>query len=157
MIVIVGHGPSIVGKKLGSWLDGQTVVRLKKAEIPNADDWGSRTDYVCATSLIYQTDKPFWLMPKKGGIGDKWRSYYRRFSDAKPSTGLCAIFCAVEFLKPVEIGLAGFDNLLHPEETGWSKWWMARNCGLWVHDSPNEYLAAMSLGVKITDATVEHG
>ena len=154
-IVIVGHGPSIVGKQLGPWLDNQTVVRLKRAEIPNQIDWGSRTDYVCATSLIYQTDKPFWLFSKKDGIGKKWREYYAKFSAVKPSTGLGAIFCAVEYLKPDTIGLAGFDNLLYPDEPGWSKWWIPRNHGLWIHDSKAEHEAAMSLGVKVVDVTCQ--
>ena len=167
MIVIVGHGPSIVGKALGSWLDTQTVVRLKKAEKPNAVDWGSRTDVICATSHIYRQDCEFWWFPKQPGqrgdakmrVADtaKWREYFRQYSTRKgPSTGLSAIFCAVEFLNPARIGLAGFDNLLYPSEKGWAKWWQPRNSHYWDADSEAEHKAAMALGIELIDVTREH-
>ena len=168
MIVIVGHGPSIVGKRLGSWLDNQTVVRLKDAKKPDSLDWGSRTDVVCATSHIYRPDKGmFWWFPKRGDPKDendmrvadyrRWRKYFADFSISKgPSTGLSAIFCAVEFENPKQIGLAGFDNLLYPDEKGWSKWWLPRHKHNWDADSPAEHRAAMALGVELIDVTMAY-
>src|SRR5262245_10043677 len=140
MLIIVGHGPSIVGKRLGPWIDKQRVVRLKYAERPNPTDWGTRTDYVCASSPSFWTDKcrpdfpdceKWVLASKKRKIpkGDwrianpEWDDYFLAFKPEgfpKPSTGLKAVFCAVEFLKPDEIGLIGFDRVLHNSNT--SKW-----------------------------------
>jgi hypothetical protein len=169
VIVIVGHGPSIVGKALGPWLDEQRVVRLKRAEKPNAADWGTRTDVICATSHIYRQDGvPFWWFPKgEPPRGDdlcrvadiaRWRAYFGRFSRLKgPSTGLSAIFCAVEFEGATEIGLAGFDNLLYPQETGYAKWWQPRYKYNWDADSEAEHKAACGLGVRLIDVTREHG
>ena len=75
MLVVVGHGPSIAGRGLGSWLDRQTVVRLKWADRPNAEDWGTRTDYLFACHLNYFLDrerlgKPklaaeYWMLPER--------------------------------------------------------------------------------------------
>ena len=169
MIVIVGHGPSIVGKGLGPWLDEQFVVRLKRAEKPNAKDWGTRTDVICATSHIYRQDEvPFWWFPKHNQqhgdalcrVADTewWRAYFAGFSRTKgPSTGLSAIFCAVEFLHPERIALAGFDNLLYPDERGYTKWWHARYQHKWDADSAAEHKAAFALGIEIIDATRVYG
>jgi hypothetical protein len=147
MLVIIGHGPSIVGKQLGSWLDTQTLVRLKGAQIPNSVDWGTRTDFVCGTSRVYETAH-FWLFDDKG----KWRDHYSTYSTFKPSTGLAAIFCAVD-RGYSEIGLAGFDNLLHPNEEGWTKWYMPRHKGRWGHDSAAEHRCAFELGITLKDVT----
>ena len=164
MIVIIGHGPSIVGKHLGPWLDKQFVVRLKRAERPNFEDWGSRTDAICATSHIYRQAGQFWWAAKSAMAGDsvcrvwdyaRWLSYFRRFSTAKgPSTGMRAIMCAVEFMSPKEIALAGFDNLLNPNEI-YAKWWQPKGKYHWDADSKAEHECAMSLGVKLVDLTLE--
>lgn len=45
-----------------------------------------------------------------------WDEYYTTFSSAKPSTGLCAVFTAVERWKPDTIGLIGFDWVLDGNE-----------------------------------------
>ena len=148
MLVIIGHGPSIVGKQLGSWLDTQTLVRLKGAQIPNSVDWGTRTDFICSKSLQYQTSVPFWHYDKNG----KWRDHFSMYSTRKPSTGLTALFCAVD-RGYSEVGLAGFDNLLRPWDQGWTKWHMARHAGTWGHDSHAEHLCAFNLPIKIVDVT----
>jgi hypothetical protein len=170
VIVIVGHGPGIVGKRLGSWLDTQRVVRLKKAEKPDAVDWGSRTDVVCATSHLYRPENGmFWWFPKAGNYKDEanmrvadvamWRKFYADCGGTKgPSSGLCAIFCAVEFERPDAIGLAGFDNLLYPDQKGWGKWWQPRHKYYYDADGEADHKAAMALDVKLVDVTKEiHG
>lgn len=164
MLVIIGHGPGIVGKRLGSWLDTQTVVRLKDGKKPDALDWGSRTDVICATSHLFRPEHGmFWWFPKTEGYRDetnmrvadvaRWRSYYASFGKRGPSTGLCAIFCAVEFEKPGEIGLAGFDNLLYPDEKGWGKWWQPRHKYRYDADSESDHRAMMGLDVRLIDVT----
>lgn len=171
MIVIVGHGPSVPNRGLGPWLDAQTVVRLKWAEIPNASDWGSRTDAVCGSSPTFWTerekrglpplDAEFWWLsekPNASPVGRKasqdWFDYWARFktpqSYPKPSTGLRAIFCAVEFWKPSEIGLLGFDMILHPDKPT-SKWFQPPGLYLYSHDAHAEHAAVKALGVKITE------
>lgn len=177
MLVVVGHGPSIVGRGLGPWLDTQTVVRLKWAEIPNVEDWGSRTDYVFAAHSNYFLDrdrlkKPklnaeFWMLPQQAdpelpGIrqGSRdWIEYFAKHREASPvqkrtwrkaSTGLKAVFCAVEFLKPEEIGLIGFDMVLHPDSNTW-KWFAPPGKYSYSHDAETERRALMALPVKIVE------
>jgi hypothetical protein len=173
MLVIVGHGPSVFQRSLGPWLDTQTVVRLKWAEIPDPADWGSRTDYVCGSNPSFWTererrklpklDAEFWWLgePEKhkaSPIGRRgsntWFDYWAKFrtpeSYPKPSTGLRAIFCAVEFLNPPEIGLLGFDMILHPDKPT-SKWFHEPGQYLYSHDARAEHRAVMELGVKITE------
>lgn len=126
----MGHGPS-ASEVDGSWLDQQTVVRLK---IPKVHP-GTRTDYYCSRSNALIGGQPFWLAKKSD---PKWMPYFREFNrKGKPSTGLCAIFCAIDKLNPNEIGLIGFDDFFariekHP------------------HDFDAEYRCATSL-VRIVD------
>lgn len=101
-----------------------------------------------------------WLYPKsayKAG-GDYRRANVERWDDYlapyglqyEPSTGLRAILCAVEFLNPPEIGLIGFDRLLHPD-TPTHKWYLPVGQHYWPHDSHAEREAAHGLGVKLID------
>jgi hypothetical protein len=174
MIVLVGHGPSIVGKQLGPWLDEQTVIRLKAAEIPDAADWGTRTDYVCASNPQFlrkrivrklpPIDAEYWFLPEQPirdlppgtrQAGKHWMAYWRKYVPAnsktpKPSTGLRAVFCAVEFLAPAEIGLVGFDRILHPEVKT-TKWFHPVGKHVYAHEAEAEQRALFDLGVKITE------
>lgn len=175
MLVIVGHGPGVI-KGLGAWLDQQTVVRLKWAERPDAHNWGSRTDFVCGSNPSFwaQRREPlkgaeFWWLgeqskypkgweetPGMRRASNDWFDYWAKFrrpdSDRNPkmSTGLRAIFCAVEFLQPAEIGLLGFDRVLHPEVPT-SKWWHEPGKYQYAHDAYAEREAIMALGVKFTE------
>jgi len=177
MLVVVGHGPSIVGRGLGPWLDTQTVVRLKWAERPNAEDWGTRTDYVYASHSNFFFDrerlkKPklnaeYWMLPQQfypelPGIRQgsrNWIDYFAKHREASPvqrktwrkaSCGLKAVFCAVEFLQPEEIGLIGFDMILHPEVPTF-KWNTPPGKYSYAHDAETERRALMALPVKITE------
>ena len=173
MLVIVGHGPSI-NRGRGAWLDQQTVVRLKWAERPDAENWGTRTDYVCASGPSFWTGRAakglpplnaeFWFLanrkdttppgPGMRRASDTWLDYYDTFRTErafpKPSTGLRAIFCAVEFLAPTEIGLIGFDMVLHPEVLTF-KWNSPPGKFSYAHEATAERRCVMSLGVKITE------
>jgi hypothetical protein len=166
VIVVVGHGPGVL-KGLGSWLDGQTVVRLKHAERPDALNWGTRTDYVCASSPSFWTDKrragfpdcECWVLAEKEvprgawkHADKRWFDYFRRFDPYFPkmSTGLKAVFCAMEFLEPREIGLLGFDRVLHPE-VATSKWFHEQGKFHYGHDAHAEHRCLKSLGVKILE------
>lgn len=169
MLVVVGHGPSILGRNLGSWLDTQTVVRLKYAERPTTQDWGVRTDYVCASTPSFWTDKKpegfpecqkWVLSEKKQPKGDwlegskEWFQVYQRFwpNYHKPSTGLKAIFCAIEFLGVQEIGLIGFDRILRPDVLT-SKWHHPPGKYSYGHDAHAENRCLHGLGVKIVEIT----
>ena len=167
MLVIVGHGPSVIQRSLGSWLDSQTVVRLKHAERPGPE-WGTRTDYVCASSPSFWTDKrrpdfpasaECWVLAEKPVPKGQWKeaskswlAHFKSFKPTfpKPSTGLKAVFCAIEFLAPQEIGLLGFDRVLHPE-VATTKWWHEQGKYFYGHDAHAEHRCLMSLGVKITE------
>lgn len=124
MIVIVGHGPSALWVD-GSWLDQQTVIRLKHPKVHP----GTRTDYYCSRSNALKGGEPFWHFKKSD---KKWMEVYRRFSDMKPSTGLCAMWSAIDHLGATEIGLAGFDDF----------WARIRK---FPHDFDAEYRCAHSL------------
>jgi hypothetical protein len=155
MLIIIGHGPSIVGKDLGEWIDKQTVIRLKGAPMPNPEDWGTRTDYLSTTKPDYcrpeiQCERWIFGNPTKGyrrADVDRWLAYFDSFRSnpkrRKPSNGLCAVMCAVEFLNPRKIGLIGFDSILHPEKNS-GKWWDAKP-PKWSHDQIAENMALHTL------------
>ena len=72
-IIIVGHGPSLIGKKLGGVIDSyDLVVRLKgSASVLGTEDYGKRCDVLCMSTEVVGLGyiaKPevFWLYPKKG-------------------------------------------------------------------------------------------
>ena len=174
MLVIVGHGPSI-NRGRGAWLDQQTVVRLKWAERPDAENWGTRTDFVCASHPDFKRKRAnrnlppleptvqYWfLSPDRHEIqpgdragGKHWFQYWDKYKVpgsklAKPSSGLRAVFCAVEFLPPAEIGLVGFDRILHPEVKT-TKWFHPVGKHNYAHEAEAEQRALFDLGVKITE------
>lgn len=159
VLVIVGHGPSIVGKGLGSWIDQQTVVRLKDAPRPDPADWGRRIDYQCASTPLWpHLGVETWVLPNRKEIGryeccanvrvagEKWWEYFDVFYPTyKMSTGLRAIFCAAEFLKPEEICLVGFDKLMNPASE-YAKW---KGPSTYLHDAWAEHRAAFQLGIRL--------
>ena len=83
--LIVGHGPSLIGKKLGETIDQFQVVRLKRfTKFHEKADYGERTDYLCSStevmpSMLGQCEpKEYWGYPKKGS----WdKSKERKFKD----------------------------------------------------------------------------
>ena len=157
MLVIVGHGPSVQRAKLGDWIDQQTVVRLKNAPLPD-ESFGTRTDYICSR-------KDHWVASKRAGVEywmfqcgkdfpgvrfadfHEWTKWYRQFSAMKPSHGLCAAMCATEFLNPPEIGVIGFDSIMHPDQKEQAKY--DRGPGAWFHDQQAEAKAIRALGPRI--------
>lgn len=176
MIVVIGHGPSIVGKGLGEWIDRQTVIRLKSAPMPNPEDWGTRTDYLSTTKPDYwvcsnSIPGERWVFGHKTkGYRrpdvERWLGYFSQFHTGntgipayrqyrhrtpairKPSNGLCAVFCAVEFLNPQQIGLIGFDSILNPTNRFTGKWHDTKP-SMWSHDQLAENAALYSLGIEV--------
>lgn len=156
MLLIVGHGPSILSG-LGPVIDQHTVVRLKSGKTGDAKDWGTRTDYLCARSASFaQPGIPFWHFPE-GEWARWWLDYFNSFEPRipfkprlpKPSTGLCAVFCAMEFMKPKEIALIGFDRMLNPDRETFK--WNSTQSTCWPHDSHAERKALLGLGIPIID------
>lgn len=163
MLVIIGHGPSIVGKRLGAWIDQQTVIRLKGAPKPVPEDWGTRTDIISTTKTLYVTKRQegvkYWMFGDKvkGYISPDvawWREWFNQFLTTpkrrKPSNGMCALMTAAELLRPAEVGLIGFDSILRPEVTRTGKW-NDDNPGKWGHDQLAEHNAMQKLGFKVID------
>lgn len=103
-----------------------TVVRLKR-------DPGF-CHYRCARSQIFRITEPFWHFNDP----PKWVNYYREYSQHKPSTGLCAVFCAIDALQITEVYLSGFDALLDQQP-------------LAGHDTRAELAALNGLGLKVHD------
>lgn len=147
MIVIVGHGPSVLSG-LGSVIDSHTVVRLKQGLTKQhpPQHFGTRTDFLCARSLVFDRGEfPFWHFADD----KRWLAYFASFEPKrkKPSTGLCAVFCAIDKLDPKEIAFIGFDSLLNPDMTP-TKW----DCnGPWAHDMHAENACLNSLGIEVID------
>ena len=137
MIVIVGHGPS-ANSVDGSWLDSQVVVRLKDPYGLNDSSMahrgvtpGTRTDIMCSRHTMYRRgyeQYPYWLYPRKpvrpkiDGVWvadvERWSAYWAENGGVidgktiKPSSGMCAIFCAIENGWE-KIGLVGFDSFFY--------------------------------------------
>ena len=128
-----------------------TVIRLKGAPVAPVEHFGTRMDYVCARSHLFRrSDVPFWHF---SAIEDKWLPLYRKYSVAKPSTGLCAVFCAIEYLGVEEISLIGFDRLLHGKCGKYNKrerMWFA------VHDGDAESKCLSELPIKVIDLVRVH-
>jgi hypothetical protein len=157
VLLIVGHGPSVLSG-LGAVIDQCTVVRLKNGlnvrPKPDPLHWGTRTDYTCGRSLVFRDEKhpeKFWHFDDP----PEWIGYYESFRPRhkKPSTGLCAVFCAIDRLAPEEIALIGFDRLLDPNDmksrkaTDDQKYMYS----MYGHDQRAEHECLMSLPVKIID------
>ncbi len=168
MLVIVGHGPSILCG-LGSVIDSNTVIRLKQGlgtKPPSpAVHFGTRTDYLCARSLIYRHEHdptPFWHFSDESPEGQYWNRYYKEFSPRikiKPSTGLCAVFCAIDRLKPNTIGMIGFDRIFNPDDHTTHKWYKKGKDAQWFgwgHDAHAEQRCLMSLDVHIINLAEQH-
>jgi hypothetical protein len=161
VLLIVGHGPSVLSG-LGDLIDQQTVVRLKDGLTPilrkDSKNWGTRTDYLCARSLVCDRGLfPYWW------FNDPlhWINYYKSFNPRhkKPSTGLCAVFMAIDKIAPDEIALIGFDRLLDPTDMKSRKATDDRKYlySMYGHDQRAEHECLMSLPVKIIDFAKEFG
>lgn len=121
---------------------------------------------------------PFWLWDKHGAFNhlvnhptmrkkrehvldeniyftdvERWTKYFAEFKPEKlkPSTGLTAIFSAVE-QGYEEIGLLGFDSLFTDKVTG--KWNVEPSKWIWGHDQLAEQRAVAGLGIKVFDASL---
>jgi hypothetical protein len=93
----------------------------------------------------------FWYFPKRpphpeGVDSAHWLKFYADFSPLKPSTGLCALFCAAEYFPGAEVGLIGYDNVLDNTQfrTG-------------PHDSGGEWACVRALPLTLFDLRTDHG
>ncbi len=84
---------------------------------------------------------------------ERWTKYFNEFKPEKPkpSTGLTAIFAAVE-QGFEEIALLGFDSFFTDKVTG--KWNVDPKLAIWGHDQLAEQRALQGLGIKVIDASV---
>lgn len=155
-VVIVGHGPSVLSG-LGSVIDSMPVIRLKRDLWPKQRKkeffhWGTRTDYICSRSPPVDSKIPYWHFA--GEMERRWIAHFESFRPEiqqkplrpKPSTGLCAVFCAMEFLQPTEIALIGFDAWFGGTDRKWSE----ERAPMKPHDWHTELAVARSL-TSITD------
>lgn len=139
MIVIVGHGPSPVGKGWGKEIDRHPVARMKDLSWQNWKDYGARLDFWCCSTEImgwFQFGaREYWAQPKRGfwdakhesavrakgihpqidlDLFQRWNQVYTSLTD-KHRNYCLGIHC---ILKVCEKGeqpcLVGFDNLLSP-------------------------------------------
>ena len=152
MIVIVGGGPSARNNDLGVLIDRQYVVRMKHAARDRVHR-GMRMDaYFSRGYSAKKEGFDFWFFPKRpphpeGADSAYWLDFYRQFSKyGKPSSGLCALFCAAEFFPGSEVGLIGYDNVLDntPFRSG-------------PHDSGGEWACVQALPLTLFDLRTDHG
>lgn len=143
-MLIIGHGPSLLGRNLGKEIDNHIVVRLKRCQplLQNKEDYGTKTDFACATRkhLQFMGDleaKEYWVYPKSkedishlktdlphriGFCCDKWNEVFRSLVSQEFNksphftTGFAAIVMCLEWYKPETLYLAGFDNLWEPNK-----------------------------------------
>lgn len=143
MITIAGSGPSATDYPFAT-------VATKKRTVPS-DYLFCRFPF--AYSLRKGEDVPMMVYYNRGGCecnncpqckvpryivdSARWDAYYKRFSKKKPSSGLCAVFGAIQRWEPKTIGLIGFD-------------WVLDTNPDWQHDSQAEKQAILSL-VNIKD------
>lgn len=164
MVVIVGHGPSILSG-LGHVIDSMTVIRLKDGlknpKLQQAVHWGTRTDYLCARSGVYRKEGiPYWHFHDDSGRGPYWLEYFAQFKPKiwKPSIGLTAVFMAIDRLDVKEIALIGFDRILNQEDMRSAKWDRPdKPKHAWGHCQRAERQCLDSLGIRIIDLVKEHG
>jgi hypothetical protein len=165
-MVIVGHGPSVLCG-LGAVIDSHdVVVRLKQGLTKNQppEHFGTRTDVISARSHLFTKEGvTFWRFPEwPDPMAQKWLKYYGQFRPTnkrgKPSTGLAAVFCAIEYANPESISLIGFDRLFKPTDECTGKWYEPRRFnkfGTGSHDQRAEAECLKSLPVKIIDLSKE--
>ena len=152
MIVIVGGGPSAATLGLGELIDRQYVVRMKHAK-RDPEHRGMRMDaYFSRGYAAKRMGYDFWYFPKRpphpeGCDSAYWLAFYRKFSKDKPSTGLCALFCAAELYPNTEVGLIGYDTVL--DDTSFSP--------TVPHDSHGERACLAALPLKLFDLRTDHG
>lgn len=141
-VIVVGKGPSLIGRQLGKQINGfETVIRLTNGK--QNKDYGVRADYVLAvpyeTHLIekvrapniwlYDTETP-WREVEGIHINDsikKWLVMYKKIARplnqhnhshvTYPGKGTAAILTAMELLKPKRICVAGLDKVMKGERT----------------------------------------
>lgn len=72
-VCVVGHGPSLKGKKLGRIIDSHDkVVRLKgSSSVHGSEDYGIKCNALCSSTEIMgvfrrQNAEEYWAYPKKG-------------------------------------------------------------------------------------------
>ena len=132
-----------------------TVIRLKwglRNDQPR-EHFGTRTDVICARSHLFeQPGIRFW---HSSLIENQISARYLKYGTAKPSTGLCAVFCALEYLKPKEIALIGYDLLLNPE--GPNEKYNDRRPRFQSHEAMAEAKCLSELPVKVIDLVRVHG
>lgn len=136
------------------------VVRLKNAPMDPAENFGTRTDAICARrphwfGVTLREDVDYWLFDAPSIAGpqyadvQRWERWYREYSTRKPSTGLCAAMCAVEFMRPKNLAVIGFDAVTSGKQARGGKWF---GTGPWIaHDAEAEKRALYALDVEIVN------
>ena len=135
-MIVVGHGPSLVGAGLGSKIDSyDKVVRMKLGPKADPVDYGKRIDMLVASTEVpgcFIEGVENYAYPKKGWFQEKplndlgfsvtvpinlcnmWNAWFRGLGAKHPnfSTGMAAIIISAHVYRPKEIVLAGFDTMM---------------------------------------------
>lgn len=116
LIYVAGSGPSSKGHR-----SAHVVTKKKK-------NW--EYDYIVLPRgnwITHETEKKAVSWDKYEGKR-KWQKYYEKFTSAKPSNGLMAVFVAIDKYDPDEICLIGFDNVLKGVKATQHKWAAEKAC-----------------------------
>lgn len=143
-LIIIGGGSVEYG--LGPYIDRHVVVRMKGAKRDPIHS-GMRMDIYFARGphSLSKEAAVFWRFPKRTPEEEHWLAFYRRYSGAKPSAGLCCLLMASKYCVGQTVGLLGFDRLLDgiPMDG--------------PHSFPDESRAARALPLTLIDLRTQDG
>lgn len=186
-ITIVGHGPSLKGAGLGALIDSTPVLRLKVfGRFHNAEDYGKRTDYLCATDSVINgaikgaPNAEYWVYCKLGNtkvtikakawvpleFTNSWNAWLQKRvgyigsgeKGRNYSIGAAACLMAMEKGFKTLI-LAGFDTLLNPEleyASVYNPGTKASGAHIWPVENELIHLCAEQKGVELCELS-PHG
>lgn len=125
MIVIAGNGPSAK-----EW-DGPITIGTKKTQKPCQFKFvptNSHAQFVTDAKILTLLATPQGPRYFNGNCKG-WRAYYRQFNPyrEKPSSGMAAIFCAIELWGVRKVGVIGFENILDGSSKRVSHDWKAEH------------------------------
>jgi len=183
MIVIVGHGPSMKGSKLGKVIDSYDcpIVRFNGfMHGCGVEDRGERVDYLCTTTYQFRRFTNDGVIPNievwvfnsndyfkyvdlydgplyKADL-EKWLEVYRELRSRKTLNkfcrGMAAIIIAVERLNVKKMLLFGFDNLWLGQSENFQTLGSSRFKG--VYTTKHDYAASRKIiDIIIRDYNVD--
>lgn len=129
---VVGNAQSLLGKNLGSFIDGHDyIIRMNHGFPRHKQHQGEKTSLVATSCNIDKADykkyygkaKPMWVTTKREKVPEWiaknsdtlyypiscWDSLYKKLGNHRPSTGAMIINLFCEHLTVTQLSIVGFD------------------------------------------------